>query len=269
MNKKEFEGVVWGHYYKHGRHDLPWRKTNDVYLILVSEMMLQQTQVDRVIPKYQAFIKKFPTLKRLAKASVGEVLEVWLGLGYNRRAKYLWQTARCVNNELLGKWPGDELSLRKLPGIGPYTASAIMAFTKNEPVALIETNVRQVFIHHFFSSSKQVTDEEILELVKQTLPLNRTREWYWALMDYGAYLKQIHGNVTQKSNRYTKQSNFHGSNRQIRGALIRVLTTAQSLTYKEILGRLSGIDAWRVAKQLAQLKKEEMIVDEKGVYRLS
>ena len=152
MNKKEREFVarVWEYYKAHGRHDLPWRKTTDPYKILVSELMLQQTQVDRVLLKYKAFLKLFPTARRLAAAPLGDVLRAWQGLGYNRRAKFLHQAAQYVTNELKGRWPKDEAGLLALPGVGPYTARAVLAFAYNEPVVLIETNVRQVFLHHLF-----------------------------------------------------------------------------------------------------------------------
>ncbi len=189
MTKKEkvFAKVVRTYYKQHGRHILPWRKTKNPYRIFVSEIMLQQTQVDRVIPKYKAFLKLFPSLVALADASLGEVLRAWQGLGYNRRAKMLHSCAKEIMESYTGKFPKDQKTLLSLPGIGPYTASAVMAFAYNEPVVLIETNVRTVFIHHFFSDQTDVTDTEILALVDRTLDRKNPREWYYALMDYGSY----------------------------------------------------------------------------------
>ena len=185
MTKKEreFQAFVLDWYAKCGRHDLPWRQDHDPYKILVSELMLQQTQVSRVVPKYQAFIMQYPTVKKLAKASLGDVLRLWQGLGYNRRAKFLLQCAQSVSGEYKGVFPTTYDEILKLPGIGPYTAAAICAFAYNQPVALIETNVRQVYIHHFFKRAEQVTDTQILEKVRRTLPTTQSRQWYAALMD--------------------------------------------------------------------------------------
>ena len=275
MNQKErrFVDTVWRHYHDHGRHDLPWRKTTDPYRILVSELMLQQTQVDRVLPKYRSFLKEFPTARRLAAAPLGDVLRAWQGLGYNRRAKFLHQAAKEVVKNQKGKWPHDEPGLRSLPGVGSYTASAVMAFAYNEPVVLIETNVRQVFLQHFFARQKEVHDDNILKLVAKTLPHDNPREWYWALMDYGAHLKKEHGNINSKSKHYTKQSKFQGSDRQIRGAILRVLTHRGKLTKvqleKLLQVELPDYDSGRVATQLARLKDEQMIHLKAGQLRLA
>jgi A/G-specific adenine glycosylase len=278
MNKRErqFVAVVWEYYRQYGRHDLPWRKTQDPYQIVISEMMLQQTQVERVVPKYRAFLKEFPTARRLAAAPLRDVLHVWQGLGYNRRAKFLWQTAQQVMNDWKGKWPMDESGLRSLPGIGLYTASAVMAFAHNHPTVLIETNVRQVFLHHFFKNKREVPDTDILKLVEKTLLRENPREWYWALMDYGAHLKKEYGNINHTSKHYSKQSTFKGSDRQIRGAIIKVLTRVQTpLTKKrlhdlliEAEPRLAQV-APRVAKQLAELQEEGFVTYAARKYQLA
>jgi A/G-specific adenine glycosylase len=270
MNRQQrFIETVWKYYQSSGRHDLPWRKVRDPYKILVSEIMLQQTQVERVVPKYKAFLKEFPTVRRLAAAPVGDVLRAWQGLGYNRRAKFLWLTAQYVAYDLKGKWPMDELGLRSLPGVGLYTAGAVRAFAHNESVVLIETNIRQVFIYHFFKSKTDVSDVEIVKMVKKTLPKGGSCEWYWALMDYGAYLKQVHGNLNRKSKHYTKQSKFQDSDRQIRGAILRTLATTEPQTIKMLQVCLDEYEAGRVATQLARLTEEHLIVKVKGKYQLS
>ncbi len=280
MNKKErqFVETVWQHYRKQGRHELPWRKTRDPYRILVSEMMLQQTQVDRVLPKYKAFLKEFSPARRLAAAPLSDVLRAWQGLGYNRRAKFLHQAAQEVVKNRKGKWPQDEPALRSLPGVGSYTAGAIMAFAYDQPVVLIETNVRQVFLHHFFKSATEVHDADILKLVECTLSQDNYREWYYALMDYGSYLKAQHGNITHQSKHYTKQSKFQGSDRQIRGAILKVLTkTEKSLTLKQLQTKLVEVEprlreekeSGRVATQLAHLTDEKLIRNDRGRYRLA
>lgn len=271
MNKKEklFVDTVWNFYRQEGRHALPWRKTKDPYRILVSELMLQQTQVERVIPKYRVFVKTFPDVRRLAAAPLGDVLRLWQGLGYNRRAKHLWQTAQMIVANHGGVFPQDEPGLRNLPGVGPYTAGAIMAFAHDQPIVLIETNVRQVFLQHFFPRVEKVPDTEILKLVTKTLPPANSREWYWALMDYGSHLKRQHGNHTVRSKHYAKQSKFTGSDRQIRGAIIRLLAEQGVLTVAKLKKQLGAHDTARIAQQLARLQAEGLISHRGAVYQLS
>lgn len=271
MNKKEtqFVQTVTDFYTIHGRHTLPWRKTKDPYKILVSEIMLQQTQVDRVVPKYKVFLKIFPNFRTLAEASLGEVLTQWQGLGYNRRAKMLHTCAKEVMSTYKGSYPDTFQESIKLPGVGPYTAGAVLAFAFNEPVTIIETNIRTVYIHHFFSKDTDVTDAEILLLVKKTLDTEKPREWYWALMDYGSYLKKEYGSFNSKSKHYIKQSKFKGSDRQIRGAVIRMLTEGTCLySRKKLLKKLSHFEDIRIDAQLEKLLKEGMIVKTKQNYHL-
>jgi len=232
MNKKEraFVEQVYQIYKEEGRHTLPWRKTKNPYRIVVSEIMLQQTQVDRVIPKYQSFLKKFPTVQSLADASLGEVLRMWQGLGYNRRAKMLHQCAKEVCKKHKGIFPKDFDELKKLSGAGPYTAGAVMAFAYNNPTAVIETNIRTVYLHHFFKGKENISDTEIMKYVKRTLDIENPREWYWALMDYGAILKKKHGNANTRSQHYTKQSRFKGSDREVRGAILRALAGSKKIS---------------------------------------
>ncbi len=216
-----FRKVVWAHYKKSGRHDLPWRKTRDPYKILVSEIMLQQTQVPRVIPKYTSFIKRFPTVRALAKAPLAIVLKEWSGLGYNRRAKYLHDAATQLSaRSLHTNFPVGKLVCR---GIGPYTRAAVETFAYNRPNVLIETNIRTVFIHHFFPERGGVADSELLPLVEKAAERQDPRTWYWALMDYGAYLKQSGVRNNAKSRHYTKQSRFKGSLREVRGAILKAI----------------------------------------------
>lgn len=266
VTKKQFVQTVWEHYRTHGRHDLPWRHTTDPYLIVVSEVMLQQTQVDRVVPKYQAFVGRWGSAQALARAPLRDVLQAWQGLGYNRRARYLHECAKAVT-EKGGVFPDTHDALIKLPGIGSYTAGAVLAFAFNKPVPLIETNVRTVYIHHFFADQTDVTDTEILQLVTQTLDTHQAREWYWALMDYGSYLKKTHGNLNTKSSSYTKQSKFAGSNRQIRGAIIRTLA-AGSLTRTELQKRLRLYTPKRIDEQLLKLQQEKLVTKTGRRYEL-
>ncbi len=239
MQLKDFQMQVWEYYLSHGRHDMPWRQPEangdfDPYKIMVSEIMLQQTQVQRVIPKFLAFTEQFPTVAALAEAPLAQVLDAWSGLGYNRRAKFLWQAASVIAHEHQGRFPRATEALVGLPGIGINTAGAIMAYAFDEPVTFVETNVRTVFIHHFFAHAEQVTDAEIrqygdalIDLLRQDPSDELTpRIWYWALMDYGTYLKQVAGNASRRSVSYAKQSRFEGSRRQIRGAVLRTLRDA-------------------------------------------
>jgi A/G-specific adenine glycosylase len=264
--KKKFQQTVWDFYYEHGRHNLPWRQTTDPYYILVSELMLQQTQVDRVIPKYNAFIERWPTSELLAQASLGDVLKAWQGLGYNRRAKYLLATVTHVEEKYDGVFPRSEIELQLLPGIGPYTASAVAAFSYDQPVVLIETNVRQVVIFHFFADKEVVSDSEIYELVAATLPDADFRNWYAALMDYGSHLKRMHGNLARKSKSYTKQSTFKGSDREVRGAILRLLSI-QTATEKKMLEVLD-MNPEKIKIQLTKLLAEGLVVKNRSTYAL-
>jgi A/G-specific adenine glycosylase len=223
------------HFYKkEGRSHLPWRKTRDPYKILVSELMLQQTQVARVIPKYKRFITVFPSFKVLAAAPLSKVLLEWQGLGYNRRAKFLHETAKIVTREFKGKFPKDPALIETLPGIGHYTARAVAAFAFNHSDVFIETNIRTVFTHHYFSenaegsASHKVDDKEILPLIERDLKKSKMapRDFYAALMDYGSYLKVNGVRINTKSKHYTKQSKFEGSTRQKRAALLRAALKA-------------------------------------------
>lgn len=262
-----FTETLWDNYARHGRDDLPWRIPEpdgslDPYKILVSELMLQQTQVPRVIPKYVDFLQRFPTVQALARAELGEVLRAWQGLGYNRRAKYLWQAAQIVYK--LKHFPDEFAELVKLPGVGPNTAGAIMAYAYNQPVVFIETNVRTVYIHHFLADQADVPDTLLRKLVEQTIDHQNPRDFYWALMDYGSYLKATVGNLNKASKHYAKQSAFHGSRRQIRGQVIRLLGTAR-LTHEE-LKELIADD--RLGAVLDELTSESLIRQMGGKYSL-
>lgn len=264
--RTDFIETVWGYYYEHGRHNLPWRLPEsdgsfDPYKILVSELMLQQTQVSRVIPKYHAFLKAFPTAERLAGAQLAEVLRAWQGLGYNRRAKFLWQAAQAV--VALPAFPKTVPELVKLPGVGANTAGAIAAYAFNEPVVFVETNIRTVYIHHFTPDGEIVSDDFIRDLLHQTIDVEHSREWYWALMDYGAWLKSQVRNISQ-SKHYTKQSTFQGSKRQVRGAIIRLLS-AKAMTKSQLE---MAVNDPRFPVVIEELLQEGLIQCARGQYRL-
>ncbi len=268
MTNKEiatFRSTVRMHFRKQGRSFL-WRETSDPYRILVSEVMLQQTQVERVIPKYKEFIERFSTVQGLARASLGEVLTLWSGLGYNRRAKLLHQTAQLLVSKNKGVFPQTKKELEELPGIGHYTAGAVMAFAYNMPIVMIETNIRAVYLHHFFKNKKAVSDADIIPLIEKTLDKKEPRLWYNMLMDYGAWIKKEYGNPNKKSAHHVVQKKFEGSVRQVRGALIRVL--AQKPHTLRALGSSLGFQNDLLRKCLCGLEKEHMVVLHKRTWRL-
>jgi len=257
---RAFQNVVEQYFIQHGRHDLPWRQPEtdgsfDPYKIMVSELMLQQTQVARVTQKYMEFLEIFPTVQSLAAADLGEVLVTWQGLGYNRRAKFLCQAAQKITQDFNGVSPRTRDELVALPGIGANTAGAILAYAFNAPVVFIETNIRTVFIHHFFSDQTSIPDQPILELVEQTVPKGKSREWYWGLMDYGTHLKQTVGNASRASKKYSKQPKFEGSQRQIRGHVLRFLAQ-KSASSSELTQEITDE---RLVIVLRELEREGLI----------
>lgn len=268
-HERAFIATVREYYAAHGRHQLPWRQTTDPYRILVSEVMLQQTQVDRVVPKYEAFIEKYPTVPDLAKAPLKEVLQMWQGLGYNRRAQLLQRAAQYINRDLHGQFPSTYEAWQVLPGIGPYTAGAIMAFAYNQPLPIIETNIRTVYLHHFFLTQTAVSDAEVFEKITATLDAANPRQWYGALMDYGVYLKRVHGNQNKRSTTYQAQTTFIGSDRQIRGAVIRLLAgSATALSQSQLSAQLIEYAPDRVVEQLLKLEAEGLVQRYRAKYRL-
>jgi A/G-specific adenine glycosylase len=257
MTNVAFKKTVWKHYSEHKR-DFPWRRTTNPYKILVSEIMLQQTQAPRVVAKYNEFMKTFPAIRALAQANTRDVLAHWSGLGYNRRALNLHRLAQEVVHKHKGRLPKTHAGLIALPGIGPYTAGAIMAFAHNLPHPILETNIRTVYIHHFFPHQTHVADSALMEKVIETLDHNNPREWYAALMDYGTHLKATVGNISQKSKTYTKQSTFKNSDRAIRGAILKTLLKNQSQTTASLI-KQTGATKTRIATQLENLSREGFI----------
>ncbi len=260
-----FQRKVFAYYRKHGRH-FPWRESYDPYRIFISEVMLQQTQADRVVKKYVEFLEIFPTVHSLASSSFNRVIRSWQGLGYNRRALYLKQAAKVIVEKYEGHIPREEMKLRELPGVGPYTAAAVPTFAYNIPTVFIETNIRSAFIHHFFSARKKVKDREIIPLIRDALPRRNPREWYQALMDYGAYVKRIHGNPGRRSAHHVRQSSFRGSNREIRGAIVRLLAE-KKMRETELTERLTA-DRARARENLSRLREEGMIRKRFGIYEI-
>jgi A/G-specific adenine glycosylase len=254
MTPQQFTTEIWQFYRRHKR-DLPWRRTKNAYRILVSEVMLQQTQVDRVIPKYLAFLTRFPSFGALAKAPTADVLKLWQGLGYNRRALALKRLAQMVMTDFKGRLPKDPEVLQQLPGVGPYTAKAISTFVWNQPEVFIETNIRRVYLQYFFPRSMHVPDERLVPIITKTVDRKNPREWYYALMDYGSLLPKLLPNANRRSKHYVMQSKFEGSHRQVRGAILKILLTAKQVTIKGLQQDLA-IPAERIQVALEQLEKE-------------
>lgn len=262
----KFRKTIYSYYHKCGRHDLPWRNTNNPYHILVSEFMLQQTQVARIIDKYNSFIKRFPGIEHLGKSSLKSVLRMWSGLGYNRRAVYLHNTAKIICKEYNGKIPEIYAELIHLPGISHATAGEILAFAFNIPTVFIETNIRSVYIYSFFNTVNNVNDKTIIPLIEQTLDKSNPRLWYYALMDYGVMIKKENKGVSHRSRQYKKQSRFEGSNRQIRGIIIKALLK-NPLTEKELV-QTTGITGSKIKQTLTGLCKEGFIKIKRNKYTI-
>lgn len=259
-----FSAFIWNFYHQNKR-DFAWRNTTNPYYILVSEIMLQQTQTHRVITKYEEFIAAFSTIEDLAAASLRDVLSVWSGLGYYRRARFLHLLAQQVVKEYAGVLPNDPKILQTLPGIGPNTAGSICAFAFNSPTVFIETNIRTVFIHSFFQDKESVSDKELLPLITATVDHTNPREWYYALMDYGVFLKSRKTNPSRKSAHYTKQSKFEGSDRQIRAKILKFIVNNGSVSHQDILEH-NAQDGARVERIVGQLVAENFVKMCNGVY---
>ena len=264
---RAFQKKIYKYYDDQGR-DLPWRKRVTPYRVLVSEIMLQQTQVDRVLEKYREFLAAFPDFPALARAPLPKLLKIWSGMGYNRRALSLKALAQVVVSEHKGKLPSDPEVLVTLPGIGKYTAGAVSAFAFNKPVVFMDTNIRRVYIHEFLHDRRNIHDDELVPLVRQTLDTNNPRKWYNALMDYGSMLKKEQVNPNKRSAHYTRQSPFENSNRQVRGMIVKALVKGSPLTAARIV-KDTGMDAERVRKNLEQLALEGFIVKKRDRYLIA
>lgn len=262
---RKFRAVIWGYYETHKRQ-LPWRSTRSPYRILVSEVMLQQTQAERVKGYYAAFLKKFPDVNALAGASLSEVLLMWKGLGYNRRAANLKKTAGVIAVSG-GKFPARYEALLSLPGIGPSTAGAIMNFSYGVPTAFIETNIRSVYLHFFFEGKSAVNDKEILKLVEETIDTENPREWFYAIYDYGVMLKKTIGNPNTRSKHYKKQSTFKGSNRELRAKMLFYVVEKKRATVTEIAKGVGG-EKEEVLRNLETFVKEGVLKKEKGYFQI-
>ncbi len=261
-----FQEAVWEHY-RHSGRPFPWRQTTNRYRILVSEVMLQQTQAERVVPYYRRFVATYPNTQCLAEARLPDVLALWQGLGYNRRARLLREAARQVCRQHHGRIPLDPERLTELPGIGPYTASAIAAFAGNRPEVVIETNIRSAILHHFFAGSDGVSDRQLAPVVAEVIDREAPREWYQALMDYGAMLKRQVSNPSRRSRHYSQQAPFAGSNRQLRGQVIKCLLAGPQ-TAAQLAGTLT-VERQRLNQVLQELITEQLVVQDGRLLKLA
>lgn len=229
---------------------------------------MQQTQTERVLKKYQPFLNRFPTFEALADAQLSEVLQLWQGLGYNRRALGLKKIAELVHRKYNDNLPDDPETLITFPMIGSATAGSLQAFVFNKPVAFIETNIRRVILFFFFENEQKVKDNEVLNVVDQVLDTQDPRHWYYALMDYGVYLKYAVPNPNRRSAHYRRQAPFENSNRQIRGSLLRMITADGPLTGPDLKNALNKFDNDRIERCLQELEREGFIAAENETYRI-
>lgn len=237
-------------WYTLNKRDLPWRKTRDPYAILVSEVMSQQTQIARVIPKYLSWVTKFPTVFDLAKADTKDVLAAWSGLGYNRRAMYLRTCAQIIVSKYQGKFPQDEKLLRLLPGVGEYTARAILCFAFNSQVAVIDTNVKKVILVRIVKNTT-LEKKELEKIAQNLLPNGQAYEWNQALMDYAA------SELKKEKISIPRQTAFKYSNRYFRGRIIKYLLSHAKVSEKNFLELFSGT----LTKQKLTIILESLIKD--------
>lgn len=284
-HKKGVQKILLSWYKKHKR-DLPWRRTREPYHILVSEVMLQQTQVNRVIFKYQEFLKKFPTTKKLATASTADVIRAWQGLGYNRRALFLQKTAIAVEEKYGGTFPQTIEELKQLPGVGDYTARAILSFAFELPFPMMDTNHRRFYQRVFFGLD-QKSDKELLIAAEQVIP-KQPYDWNQGLMDFGsiicltsrpkceicplqkyckAYPGILHENMKalKHENKKKKTMPFKQTDRYVRGRIVDLLREEHGVRTEQIYRLFAeeyGYD--RVEKIIAGLIKDQLIIEKKG-----
>lgn len=236
MKAKEFQNKILSWSDENNFDHLPWRQTRDPYCVMVSEVMLQQTQIVRVLEKYDQWMKRFPTVQDLAQSSLREVLEVWQGLGYNRRGKFLHEAAKQIVSEYSSAISSDPDELMKLPGVGHYTSHAVACFASENCSPFLDTNIRRVYIYFFFIDQTEIDDKDVLEKIRECEPAQNKRGWYLALMDYGReVLGKKKRNANSKSKHYSKQSKFEGSRRQARAAVVRELVKSSSPRTKDEL----------------------------------
>jgi A/G-specific adenine glycosylase len=254
-------------WWKNNKRDLPWRKSFDPYRIWISEVMLQQTQVARVIPVYGKFLRKFPTVEVLALAKLSDVIRIWKGMGYNRRAVYLQKTAKIIVERYDGKFPENESELVKLPGLGRYTARALLVFAFKNNVAAVDTNINKIIIHFFFKNKTQKLST-IQSVADKLIPYGRSWEWHQALMDYGAMALP---NITTLKKIGRKTVPFKSSTRYYRGRIIDLLRkkTIRKTNMSKYLIQVFRLDRNYIQNLFISLEKDGLIkVEKTGIINL-
>jgi A/G-specific adenine glycosylase len=253
-----FQRLVMG-FYEDNRRPFAWRETRDPYKILVSEIMLQQTQTSRVEERYPTFLKAFPTIRTLAKASQADVLRAWEGLGYYRRARNLHRAAIAVHEEHGGQMPHTFDELVALPGLGHYTAAAVSVFAFEKTVPMIETNIRSVYLYAFCQGRSGVSDRELLQLIHDTMDAKRCRDWFYALMDFGVALKRARPGINTQSKHHAKQSKFEGSDRQIAARVLKTVVAHEGGVTLSAVQKCIGADVERIEKAVSRLERDGLI----------
>ncbi|HJW47940.1 MAG TPA: A/G-specific adenine glycosylase [Candidatus Limnocylindria bacterium] len=261
-------------WYGRSARDLPWRRTRDPYAVLVSEVMLQQTGVSRVLPTYSAFLRRFPTLAALSRAALADVLRAWSGLGYNRRARDLHRIARLHPRAL----PATREALDALPGVGAYTAGAVTCFSRGETVAFADTNIRRVLGRALLG--RIATEREAVALDQRLVPRSGADRWHHALMDLGATVClaraprcdvcpiaaacRSRGRAVPPAPR--RQAAFVTSDRRVRGRIIAALRDAPRGLKASDITRTIGDE--RVARLTLALEREGLVLQQRGRVRL-
>jgi A/G-specific adenine glycosylase len=266
MDVGRFREKIITYYREHGR-PFPWRETGDPYKIVVSEIMLQQTQTYRVEKKYTPFVERFPDFSALADSPLKELYRYWQGLGYNKRALALKEIAGTIIGRHDGKVPEDPEVLRCFPMVGPATSCSIATFAYNVPTVFIEVNIRRVFLYEFFQGTEGVADREIFPFIEESLDRKNPREWYYALMDYGVMLKKLYPGLAKRSRHYVRQKPFEGSNRQIRGRILDVAARKSRFLIEEAVPETAGIRE-RAAAAAEELVREGFLIREGDRYRM-
>jgi len=266
-------------WYRPRRDAYPWRTTpDDPYRVLVSEVMLQQTQAPRVVPIFDAFVARFPDVATLAAASRADVVRAWAGLGYHRRAVALHRAAGEIVERHGAEVPRTSAGLRSLPGVGPYTASAVASIAHGVPVAAVDTNVRRIAARYFQGREPdEVPGHHVVEAADAWVPVGRPGDWNQALMDLGrvvcrprprcddcpfrACRFRADGRVGRSSAR--RQPAFEGSLRQVRGRVLAALRASPSVTDAALAAEL-GLPLQRVAEAVEGLLRDGLAVRTRG-----
>ena len=261
LNKQHielFREKIFDFYRLNGR-SFPWRQTTDRYAVMISEIMLQQTQAERVVPKFEAWLQQFPDIPHLASAPLQQVLWFWSGLGYNSRAVRLQRCASIIMDSFGGIVPGEPAILKTFPGIGEYTCRSIPVFADNLDTAAVDTNIRRIMIHEL-GLPEDISPTKLQQEAEALVPSGRSRDWHNALMDYGSLV------LTSKKTGIrplTKQSRFQGSKRWYRGKLIKELINSDGMFLEEVSEKYASCP-WDLDEIINNLISEGLVERQKS-----